>query len=118
MELFGSQQARADNFPLALRVSRWYIGAMSTVRALLDDHEAAVLGRIAELRAELVPLERELLEVRLARAALKGGTGDPEQRSLVFAKTDESGPSSHVNTWRQRLVTAALDAPKSPYARL
>lgn len=92
---------------------------MVSVRTLLDAHEASVIERIAVLRAELIPLERELLEVRLAKAALKKEPEVPEQKNLVFFKTeDQAASASHIDAWRQRLVSAAHDIPKSPYSRM
>lgn len=90
---------------------------MPNVRDLLETHEAAVAKRIAELRAELVPLERELLDVRMAKAALKTDAV-PEQRRLLFPHAGTEGHSSHVNAWRHRLVYAAHHAPSSPYSKL
>ncbi|HEV2815836.1 MAG TPA: hypothetical protein VGW40_01235 [Allosphingosinicella sp.] len=92
---------------------------MVNVRSLLDDHEASIEERIAVLRAELVPLERELFEVRLAKAALERGFPSREQPQLAFLKgARPSGPASHVDVWRQRIVSSAAIAPRSPYARL
>ena len=92
---------------------------MVNVRALLDDHETSIIERIARLRAELVPLERELFEVRLAKGALeRGAPPTADQPQLVFLKySDPKEPGSHIDTWRQRLVAASA-VPKSPYARL
>jgi hypothetical protein len=92
---------------------------MVNVRTLLEDHEVAIEERIAALRAELVPLERELFEVRLAKAALERGSPGRDQPQLAFFKGSQSGgPASHVDAWRQRILSAASIAPRSPYARL
>jgi hypothetical protein len=92
---------------------------MVNVRSLLVDHEASIEERIAALRAELVPLERELFEVRLAKAALERGSPGRDQPQLAFLRdSDPNAPASHVDVWRQRMISAETIAPRSPYARL
>jgi hypothetical protein len=91
---------------------------MVNVRSLLDDHEASIEERIAALRDELVPLERELFEVRLAKAALERGAPHSDQPQLAFFRGAPNAAVSHIDVWRQRIVSAATIAPKSPYSRL
>lgn len=91
---------------------------MVNVRSILDDHEASIVERIAVLRAELVPLEKELLDVRLAKAALsKGSLTNQAELSFSQLSSPETA-SSHIDTWRQRILNAASAAPKSPYSHL
>lgn len=90
---------------------------MANVRSLLDDHEAEIVSRIAHLRGELVPLERELMEVRLAKAALKNGTPETDQPRL-FLPLSTGSQNSHVDRWRQIVVHADSQRRASPYARL
>jgi hypothetical protein len=91
---------------------------MANVRSLLDEHETSILERIESLRSELVPLERELFEVRLAKTALDRGAPPQEQPQLALKGPEPGSAASHVDVWRQRIVWAAATAPKSPYARL
>lgn len=90
---------------------------MANVRSILEGHEADIVSRIARLRSELVPLERELMEVRLAKAVLKSGRTDSEQPRF-FLPPRESSPSSHVDQWRQRVVYVDHHRPSSPYGKM
>jgi hypothetical protein len=85
-----------------------------TVRDLLDDHEADLISRLKALRDQIIPLERELAEVRRARSAVSMIDYGPEQTQILFpakngASEPEQGPAR---------VSRDLTPPRSPYARL
>lgn len=62
-----------------------------SVRELLSAHEKALHERLRALRNEIIPLERELAEVRLAYQALNSVDFGPQQQLMVFdANLDES----------------------------
>ena len=108
-----------DNGTLALSCCLLYAGGMATVRSILDDHEADIIAQIAALRSQLVPLERELMEVRLAKSAVDRGGLEQDQPRLVFSTAkDERSPEGHVDAWRRKVVFGAGSKFESPYARL
>lgn len=91
---------------------------MVNLRSLLSDHEAATVQKIAQLRAELVPLERELFEIRLAKSALARGPAPVDQPQLALLKSNEDrGPENHIDAWRN-IVVHGGHRTKSPYERL
>lgn len=87
---------------------------MANVRSILENHEAEIVARIASIRAELVPLERELMEVRLAKAVLKRG-GSVNEQPRLFLPPRESEASNQPRT---NIVYVDTSRPNSPYARL
>lgn len=92
---------------------------MVNIRSLLDDHEAATVERIAKLRAELVPLERELFEIRLAKSALdRTPANSPQPELFSERKSVPNAATSHEDRWRSLVVHSLPTIPKSPYARL
>ena len=91
---------------------------MSNLRALLESHEAAIIDRIAKLREELVPLERELFEIRLAKSALDRSPRSADQPELFSMNlaSDLAGAMSGTKL-RNVLVHGSWSAPQSPYER-
>lgn len=84
-----------------------------SVRQLLDDCETDIVDRIADLRAQFVPLERELADVRRAKQAL---SRDAEiQFQLPVTGLDAAKLS--MDHYRRNRNLAAYGLP-SPYAKL
>jgi hypothetical protein len=91
---------------------------MSEVRELLESHEAAVVERIAKLRDELVPLERELFEIRLAKSAIDRSPRSSDQPELFAAGNANRGLDlAKFTALRNTLVHGSWSAPQSPYER-
>lgn len=85
---------------------------------MLEAHEAEVAARIRELREALVPLERELFEIGLAKSALERSPKSGDQPELFSAKGSERSPEQMSATkLRNVMVHSSWSAPKSPYAR-
>jgi hypothetical protein len=80
-----------------------------TVRQVLDDHERSLEKRLKELRDQIIPLERELMEVRRARGALTLSYYGPEQTQIDFAAP---GEQTSVK------ASASSGKPQSPYLAL
>lgn len=85
-----------------------------TVRELLADHETDLMGRLKALRDQIIPLERELAEVRRARSAVSLIDYGPEQTQILFP------PKIAATDLQPSAASEARDlsAPRSPYARL
>ncbi len=77
------------------------------VRDLLADHEAELISRLKSLREQIIPLERELAEVRKARSAVTLVDYGPEQVSIQFPMAGQSAEKKPDYSVQQ-----------SPYARL
>ncbi len=91
---------------------------MSDIRKLLDSHEAAIANRIRALREELVPLERELFEIGLAKAALERSPKSADQPELFGTRISaSSGDYSNSDKVRNILVHSSWSAPQSPYEK-
>jgi len=84
-----------------------------TVRDVLVDLEKSLIARLSELRAQIIPLERELAEVRRARSAVTMMDYGPEQTQLVFTGKDGDGTSPPSTA-----AKSAFPASRSPYADL
>jgi hypothetical protein len=84
------------------------------VRDLLTDHEADLVGRLKALRDQIIPLERELAEVRRARSAVSMIDYGPEQTQILFPTKGEAGGPASLPPQPVR----DLNPPRSPYARL
>lgn len=86
-------------------------GTVTSVRQILGDHERALVERLDALRSQIIPLEQELLEVRLAKSALPKEGGSSDQPRLALAHPNSSkvaGSASPVLT---------TDPYRSPYYR-
>lgn len=83
------------------------------VRDLLADHEADLIGRLKALRDQIIPLERELAEVRRARNAVSMIDYGPEQTQIPFPAKGESGEPKPA-----AFQSNDVNSPRSPYARL
>jgi hypothetical protein len=83
-----------------------------TVRDLLADHEADLIHRLKALRDQIIPLERELAEVRRARSAVSMIDYGPEQTQIPFP------PKGGTDERPTALPARDLSPPRSPYARL
>jgi hypothetical protein len=81
-----------------------------TVRDLLSDYEADLLDRLKSLRDQIIPLERELAEVRRARSAVSLVDHGPEQAQIQFPLIRTTSQEGGL----QRDLTSR----RSPYARL
>jgi hypothetical protein len=84
-----------------------------TVRDILAEYEADLEKRLKGLRAQIIPLERELAEVKRARGAVSLVDYGFEQPQLSFAANSEAG----TNASAERIGSNVAPA-KSPYARL
>lgn len=91
---------------------------MVNVRRFLDDHEQTLLERLVELRSEIVPLEQELLEVRLAKAALRREAPGAEQHRLALASPGTLKVHDAVSSSSVSHIEMGHDAIRSPYSRL
>lgn len=78
------------------------------LRDLLANHEAALQERLKKLRDQIIPLERELAEVRRARSAVSLVDHGPEQVEIPFSVAMVSASENH----------RSFEPPRSPYARL
>jgi len=91
---------------------------MTNLRSLLDDHESSIVERITSLHAQLVPLERELMEVRLAKAALKKGQQEPEQQQFFLGHLPNKNLGiDSVDKINSNKLLPEIDR-KSPYIHL
>jgi len=91
-----------------------------SVREILETHERSLEARIKSLRDQIIPLERELAEVRRAKGALTLTDYGPEQSQLVFSGEAAAakhtpqlggsvyGRSSYENLTIKELVRKAL----------
>lgn len=79
------------------------------VRDLLADYEADLLGRLKSLRDQIIPLERELAEVRRARSAVSMVDHGPEQAQIDFAAARATFGAE---------AKPDYTPPRSPYSRL
>ncbi len=79
----------------------------ASLRDLLNEHEKALEVRLQNLRDQIIPLERELSEVRRARGALTLTDYGPEQALMLFSPADGRTPNLSV-----------MPSPGSPYTRL
>lgn len=89
---------------------------MAHVREMLEAHEEQLEKRLKELRAQIIPLERELADVKRARAALSSGGLAVEQPQLTFNR--EPKADSHEEMWRRNIILHRHSMPKSPYDNL
>lgn len=92
---------------------------MTSVRRFLDEQEELLKGRLSALRSEIIPLEQELLEVRLAKAALKRDSNPDNQPRFALAspaafQIEEASSGTSADT----VALSASDAFRSPYYRL
>jgi hypothetical protein len=91
---------------------------MPHVRDLLDGHEAELLAQLKELRESMIPLERELADVRRARAAVASAAQGPEQAQIEFP---DIAPPRAVRNYLQHVrgMYALINVePESPYKAL
>lgn len=82
---------------------------VQNVRDMLAEHEADLLNRLKALRDQIIPLERELAEVRRARSAVSMIDYGPEQGQIPF-------PIGHAPVNLGSVPD--YSPPRSPYARL
>src|SRR6185436_5481931 len=69
------------------------------------------------LRDSIIPLERELADVRRARAAVAAAAQGPEQSRIIFPDELEVGTLPQANSWQLRLLYSQKKSP-SPYQNL
>jgi hypothetical protein len=83
----------------------------STLRKLLEEHEAKLLDRQAELQRALVPVERELADARRALAAIAPDT--------VFERPAVGGEASRASVEHfARQAVVGRDVEQSHYAKM
>lgn len=88
---------------------------MSMIRELLDTHEAAITARIKKLREELIPLERELFEIGLAKSGLERTPRVSDQPELFIPNA-----SQNLEPAQFRQIASSnhrQDTFSSPYSR-
>lgn len=90
---------------------------MSNVRRFLDEHERTLKERISALRSEIVPLEQELLEVRMAKSALHKDDGASEPR-LALASPGALRIHDAVSSSDASHIVLTTDPFRSPYFQL
>jgi hypothetical protein len=90
----------------------------SNVRDILAGHEAGLIDRLEKLRTQMIPLERELAEVRRAILALESTDYGPQQRQMIFPGSDSDlspeGPASELTS----IIYFDAFRRTSPYAKL
>ena len=92
---------------------------MTNVRRFLDDHEEGLKARLSALRSEIIPLEQELLEVRLAKAALKrDGNPEDQPRFALASPTALQIDDATSLATSNRISLTTSDPFRSPYFRL
>ncbi len=91
---------------------------MASVREFLDDRERSLREAIQTLRSEIIPLEQELLDVRLAKGALKKDAANSEQPRLALASPGVLRVHDAVSASTTDTVTLTTDPFRSPYFRL
>jgi hypothetical protein len=94
------------------------VNAMSTVRGLLDVHEKSLVERIKTLREEIVPLEQELFEVRLAKGVLQKSVAAQSQPQLALANPRMLTPQSAASKSEVSNFALTTDRTRSPYSSL
>jgi len=87
---------------------------MFDVRETLDRLERELAARIGELRNELAPLERELADVRKAKAAIQG---DKRQASIGEVQIVPMARQMFMQVHHAHVTAHELDG-ASPYAKL
>lgn len=86
---------------------------MPTVREMLDEHEREITAKLKALRDQITPLEQELLDVRMAKAALQRDAAAAREPQLALAKPDMLRVHDAVSA----TVVRTTDATRSPYFR-
>lgn len=89
---------------------------MADVRTYLKDRQNLLEGEIAKLRAQLIPLERELFEIKIAQRALGRQSNEPSQQPLFAEDGGGSIDEEAAAIWRQYKAVEA-ERVLSPYAR-
>ena len=89
---------------------------MTTVRGLLDDHEKSLVSRLKALHEQITPLEQELLEVRLAKAALQRNALAHAQPQLALANPRVLNVQSATSKSEASNVALTTDHIRSPYS--
>lgn len=90
---------------------------MADLRSYLDEREKALEAEIAKLRGQVVPLERELFEVRIAKRAVGRHSSEPLQQPLFSPSEKISVDQEAEKVWKQYRAIQAERA-LSPYARM
>ena len=88
------------------------------MRRFLDDHERSLKERIGALRSEIVPLEHELLEVRMAKAALHKEDISSSEPKLALASPGVLKIHDANSTAQTTTVVLTTDPFRSPYFQL
>jgi hypothetical protein len=91
---------------------------MPNVRQMLEDHEREILAKLRSLHDQITPLELELNDVRMAKAALQADTANVRQPQLALAGSATLKVDSAVSGASAEHVVQTTDFTRSPYARL
>ena len=95
-----------------------YNGQVTKVREFLDERERCLREAIDTLRSEVIPLEQELLEVRLAKGALKRDAANSDQPRLALASPAVLRVHDAHTATSAGQPTLTTDPYRSPYFRL
>jgi hypothetical protein len=90
---------------------------MSNVREMLDRHEKELAAKLQALRDMITPVEQELLDVRLAKAALQREAAASRQPQLALAKPGMLQVHDAVSGSTAAPIVQTTDATRSPYYR-
>ena len=96
----------------------WYESDVTSVREFLDDRERRLKEAIHSLRSEIIPLEQELLDIRLAKGALKKDPANSEQPRLALASPGVLRVHDANSSSNAEKITLTTDPFQSPYFRL
>ena len=91
---------------------------MTSVRDFLDDRERRLREAINSLRSQIIPLEQELLDVRLARSAIKSDASNSEQPRLALATPGVLRVHDASSASTTDKIALTTDPFRSPYFRL
>jgi hypothetical protein len=85
---------------------------VTDVRSYLELREKELGEQIANLRAQMAPLERELFEVKIAQRAVSRQSREPLQQHLFAATPDAEAPEAK-KVWEQylRIQARQLNSP-------
>ena len=84
---------------------------------MLDEHERDIIERLATLRAQITPLEQELHEVRMAKAALQREAANTREPQLALANPAHLKAGDGARSVLAPVVLTT-NFERSPYAHL
>jgi len=85
---------------------------------MLEAHERDIVDRLSALRAQITPLEQELHEVRMAKAALQRETANSREPQLALANPAHVKAADADARSVATPVVLTTNFERSPYAHL